>query len=302
MIIHGDSIKELKALKDDSVDCIITSPPYYGLRDYGAKGQIGAERTFDQYVDKLLALTAELKRVLKPTGTFWWNHGDSYGGSGKGGGSKNGWKGGSSKYANVSSGAPKSLLLQAHRLVIRMMDEQGWILRNQVIWHKPNVMPASVKDRFTVDFEPIFFFTKTPDYYFEQQREPLATSSIERVKHGWKSKKANGAIMNGKGIDIERMGERFANPLGRNKRSVWKIPTSASRTAHVAMFPEALVEPMISAGCPRGGVVLDPFFGSGTTGVVAKRLGREFIGIELNPAYIKIAETRLSNTQLQLAA
>src|SRR3990167_4221203 len=180
-IIHGDSMEVLKTLPDESVDCIITSPPYYGLRDYSVDGQIGLEKTLDEYLTKMLAITAELKLVLKKTGTLWWNHGDSYG-TGSGAGIRDGkqatnrgtqtnenWQ----KKGKASiPGYEKSLLLQAHRLVIRMIDEQGWILRNTIIWHKPNCMPSSVKDRFTVDYEPIFFFTKSKKYWFERQFEP----------------------------------------------------------------------------------------------------------------------------------
>lgn len=307
-ILQGDAFSVLKTLENESIDCIITSPPYWGLRDYGIEGQLGSERSFKEYADTLLNITAECQRVLKKAGTLWWNHGDSYAHKtpmGRQG--KNGERadrrltphsiGGTTEFPD------KSLTLQAHRLAIRMVDEQGWILRNQIIWHKPNVMPASVKDRFTVDFEPVFFFTKSKTYHFEPQYEPLSQVSIDRVKYGWKSKKANASAKgNTVGIDVEEMGTRFANPRGRNKRTVWKIPTSGSRFAHVAMFPPALIEPMILAGCPLGGVLLDPFMGSGTTLAVAAKLGREGIGIELNPEYIEIAKRRLAGVQIPLQA
>lgn len=155
-------------------------------------------------------------------------------------------------------------------------------------------MPFPVKDRFTVDFEPVFLFAKSNKYYFKQQFEPLATSSKERVKYGWTSKKANAsAKASSIGISVEEMGTRFANEKGRNKRTVWKLGTSNLRGTHFAPFPEMLVEPMILAGCPPGGVCLDPFMGAGTTGVVAKKLGRHYIGIELNAEYVKIAERRI---------
>src|SRR3990167_2205731 len=203
-IICGDSLEVLKTLPTDSVDCIITSPPYYGLRDYGVDGQIGLEKSLAEYLDRMLAITAELKRVLKFTGTLWWNHGDSYAGSGMGGGDTGfskerhrpellSYKTGKNKRPLNKENPTKSLLLQAHRLAIRMIDEQGWILRNQLIWHKPNCMPSSVKDRFTVDFEPIFFFTKSKKYWFEPQREPSITGvsgkfnlRVRDVKRGYK--------------------------------------------------------------------------------------------------------------------
>ena len=301
MITHikiGDALSELKSIGDDSIDCIITSPPYWALRDYGTEGQVGHEKNPDDYVSKLCDIFDEAGRVLKKTGTLWVNIGDTYGGRGLGKQGNTGQfhdrKVSKNRFRHTHVGISKSLSLIPARFAIEM-TRRGWILRNEIIWHKPNVMPASCKDRFTVDFEPVFFFVKSKDYTFNQLREPLATSSIERVKYGWESKKANASS----GISIKQMGTRFANPSGRNKRTVWKIPTSASKLAHVAMFPEKLVEPMIEAGSPIGGTVLDPFVGSGTTGVVAKRLGRSFIGIELNVKYAEMAMKRINETVVQ---
>ena len=160
-IYQGDTLKVLKTFPDECIDMVITSPPYYGLRDCGGPEQIGLEKTFEEYLVKLLAVTGELMRVLKPEGTLWWNHGDSYGGSGKGRGSKTPAKNLSHEECppKKTEGVAKSLMMQPYRLALRMIDEQGWILRNQIIWHKSNCMPASVKDRFTVDFEPLFFFS-----------------------------------------------------------------------------------------------------------------------------------------------
>src|SRR3990167_10591238 len=177
-IICGDALEVLKTLPDECIDCVITSSPYYGLRDYGVEGQIGLEPTLNEYLDKILSITAELKRVLKKTGTMWWNHGDSYGTS-HSPGSLGKYDKNPDRFAQLdnsekgrSPGPEKCLLLQNFRLAQRMIDEQQWILRNVLIWHKPNVMPSSVKDRFTVDFEPIFFFSKSKKYWFEQQFEP----------------------------------------------------------------------------------------------------------------------------------
>lgn len=262
VIIHGDTLEVLKTLPDESVDCIITSPPYFGLRDYGIDRQIGTEDSFEEYLKNLLAVTKECRRVLKKTGTLWWNHGDSYAGAASGlsgvGSKLNGGKRHQNALAKMATVKgrrggtmpDKSLTLQAHRLAIRMIDEQGWILRNQIIWHKPNVMPSSAKDRFTVDFEPVFFFVKDIRYHFEPQYEPVSDISLKRAEYGFKSKKANQA---GGGVDVEKMGTRFVNPRGRNKRAVWKIPTSGSKAAHIAMFPKSLIEPMVLSGCPQGG-------------------------------------------------
>ncbi len=323
--IHGDALRVLKTLPDGLVDCVITSPPYYGLRDYGIDGQLGLESSLNEYFDKLLAITTELKRVLKNTGTMFWNHGDSYG-TGSGAGERNGlqrtnrgtqnfenWKkSGKSKVA----GYEKCLLLQAHRLAIRMVDEQDWILRNIIIWHKPNAMPSSVTDRFGVDYEPVFFFTKNKRYYFEQQFEKWGEdkrlAGLERArKYGYSGKgsyqdwynnqrKKKDWVAGNKNLKEGMMASRghsdmkppLLHPIGRNKRSVWTVNTKPYKDAHFATFPEALIEPMILAGCPRGGVILDPFIGSGTTGKVAERLGRKWLGIELNPKYLEQIKKR----------
>lgn len=306
--IQGSCLEELKKMKDESVDCIITSPPYYGLRDYGVDGQIGLEPSLNEYLEKMLQITAELKRVLKKEGTMWWNHGDSYSrpaGKGGSGTPDPRYSRGQGYVGNDTSKyyPEKSLILQAHRLAIRMVDEQGWILRNQIIWHKPNVMPQSVRDRFTVDFEPVFFFSKSKKYWFETQYEPRTVSdeaALKKLKVSKVTKKIFGTTLQ-QGANWKQGGlaeykithEPYVNPLGRNKRTVWKIPTKPFKEAHFATFPEALVEPMIKAGCPPNGIVLDPFAGAGTTCLVARKLGRDFIGIELNSQYIEIAKRRL---------
>lgn len=250
-ILQGDSLEVLKTIPSKSINMVVTSPPYWALRNYGVRGQLGLESSFGEYIEKLCNIFDEVNRVLKDDGTLWVNIGDTYGNGSKG----KGFEGKSSyNQSNMKPMfAPEKMLLQIPSRFAIEMTNRGWILRNKIIWHKPNVMPQSIKDRFTVDYEEVFFFVKNKEYYFEQQREPLSPVSIERVKHGWKSKKANASVMKGKGIDVLKMGERFANPLGRNKRTVWKIPTSSSRFTHVAMFPQALIEPMIKAGCPGGG-------------------------------------------------
>lgn len=294
--LQGDALEILKKMESQSVDCVITSPPYFNLRDYGVDGQIGLESTPTEYISKLADIFDEVKRVLKDEGTLWVNLGDTYAGNKKGktDNKVSDYLKGHSTGINKKLGTfrPKTLLQIPSRFAIEMTD-RGWILRNRLIWHKPNVMPTSVKDRFTIDYEDVFFFVKEPKYYFEQQLEPLAKVSVLRSEYGLKTDKANG-----KRLEVNKMGNRFVNPKGRNKRTVWSIPTSSSKISHIAMFPQKLVEPMVLAGCPVGGVVLDIFMGSGTTGVVAKKLDRNFIGIDISPKYCQIARSRLRQDNL----
>lgn len=281
----------LKSLPNESIDCAITSPPYWALRDYGIDGQFGLEATAQEYVNKLCNIFDEVKRVLKPVGTCWVNLGDTYGGTGD----KGNWRdpkypdgrNGQSRAMNKSAPA-KSLCQIPSRFAIEMTD-RGWILRNEIIWHKKNAMPSSVSDRFTVDYEKVFFFVKEKKYWFEQQIEPNQT----KYTKSWGNFKRNKVV--GQMADIKMDREDFDKyrTRGRNKRCVWDVMTKPFRQAHFAVFPEALVEPMIRAGCPVNGIVMDIFAGSGTTGVVAKKLGRNFIGVDLNPAYCDMARKRI---------
>ncbi len=300
-IYVGDVLDVLKTLPSESVDCAITSPPYWGQRDYGTAAwsgtvrtdnQLGRESTHSEYLIKLINVFSEIKRVVKDTGSVWVNLGDVYA---------------SRNIVDDVTGITnlrKSQIQIPTRFSIRMTDELGYILRNTVIWHKPNVFPSSAKDRFTDDFEYFFFFTKNQKYYFEQQFEPLAESSIARTDYGWKGKK----LLDGKSWNglkhTDKMGSRFAPANGRNKRAVWTIPNAGSEAVstgeHVAPYPERLIETPILACCPTGGVVLDPFMGSGTTGAVAKSLGRNFVGIDLNQNYANAAMLRIDNTQVRL--
>lgn len=307
-IYHGNCLDVLKTFPDKSIDCCITSPPYWGLRDYEHEEQLGNEQHFNEYIDKLCNIFDEVKRVLKDEGTLFVNLGDTYGGSGAG----------TTKYADTSkyldnskqsyilpngiakssqfknSNLNKSLLLIPERFAIEMLNRK-WTLRNEIIWHKPNQTPQSAKDRFTVDFEKIFFFVKqSKSYYFEQQFEPY-TKPLNRW--GGDKLKANNTSNwdEGTGQNTYRERNMRPNPNGRNMRAVWSINTKPTKYAHFATYPEKLVERMIKAGCPKNGIVLDPFFGSGTTGVCARKLDRNFIGIELNEKYIEIANKRLKN-------
>ncbi len=303
-ILCGDALIELKKIPTESIDCCITSPPYYGLRDYGIEGQIGLEPTLKEYLDRMFLITAELKRVLKKEGTLFWNHGDCYGGSGTGQKPNHKGKFTSGQFAsmttdkifefkNNSTLMDKCLSFQNYRLVMRMIDEQEWILRNVIIWHKPNCMPSSIKDRFTVDYEPVFFFSKSKKYWFETQYEPHKSTAEQYNKAAQNVKKYKSEGYKIATGDNIRGFKNEQNPLGRNKRCVWSIATKPFKEAHFATFPEDLIVPMVLAGCKKGGIVLDPFIGSGTTGLVAKKLGRNFLGIEINPAYVKIANDRL---------
>jgi len=282
-IICGDVLEILKQMPDNFVDCIITSPPYWGLRDYGANGQIGLEKTLEEYLSRLLKITNELKRVLKPSGVMFWNHGDCYNG--------------------------KCLALQNFRLIIRMIDEQGWILRNIIIWYKPNHMPEPVKDRFTRSYEPVFMLVKSQKYWFDLDsvRIPYKMSSIERLFRNNSQENIRDNYAGYTKENFQKLQEKIKTMVFKeniipmkNPEDFWVIPAASAeklareeREGHFAIFPERLVEPMIRCGCPKDGIVLDPFCGTGTTCVVAKKLGRNFIGIELNPAFVEVARKRV---------
>lgn len=275
--IHtGHALEILKTFPDASINMCITSPPYWGLRDYktepvkwqdGWLGELGTEPYFNAYINHLCDIFDEVKRVLKDDGTCWVNIGDTY--------------------------LNKKLSLLPFRFAIEMSN-RGWTVRNVIIWQKPNAAPQSAKDRFTVDFEYLFFFSKNKKYYFERQLEPIKQSTYERCKSGCGiNKGANYQGLNK--TNFERLQKRMLSGeiSGRNTRTVWSIATHAYHGAHFAVFPPALLEIPIKAGCPEDGIVLDPFIGSGTTAVVANRLNRKWIGIELNPEYTKLAETRI---------
>ncbi len=254
-IHQGDALQVLKDLPDESVDMVITSPPYWALRDYGMPGQLGLEPKFEEYISKLCDIFDEAKRVLKKTGTLWVNIGDTY--MNDSSYQKTGRQGmGNDKvgmiYKDRQGLRQKSLCQIPSRFAIEMTN-RGWILRNEIIWHKPNCMPQSVKDRFTVDFEKIFFFVKEQKYFFETQKEKLAESSIKAREYKLNQTKHVGAKMSAVNVQTERRGERFIPLDGRNMRAVWKITTRPFKEAHFATSPEALVEPPLLAGCPRGG-------------------------------------------------
>jgi DNA modification methylase len=297
-IIHGDAREVLRALPAQSVDMIITSPPYWALRDYGVEGQIGSEHQFGDYIAALVGVFAEAQRVLKDRGSCWVNLGDTYG-TGSGAGLREGKQatnrgtqlnlGWQEKGKAGVPGLEKSLLQIPSRFAIEMTN-RGWILRNEIIWRKPNCMPSSAKDRFTVDFEKLFFIVKKPRYYFRQQLEPLSPNSDV----AYRARLRQGRAYHSKQPYRLNFPASFNNLHGRNRRCVWSIPTQPFSGAHFAVYPAALIETPIQAACPEGGVVLDPFLGSGTTALVALKHGRRFIGIDLNAEYVALATERIS--------
>lgn len=365
-IIQGHVLNVLKQIPDESIHMCITSPPYWGLRNYSTNpqtwdgdkdcdhewveeitsrpnasggrsnklflkrkgkenfqehvdyhnrisksnfcikcdawiGELGSEPTYQLYINHLMQIFDEIKRILTKDGNCWVNLGDSYAGSNQGSGTKNPTKKQASNRGTNYMNTPnhksllsktdiksKSLIGIPDRFKITMIDN-GWICRNDIVWHKPNQMPSSVKDRFTVDYERIFFFTKNKKYYFEQQFE----------NQNWNGQSGKKNCRNnevGRSDDANRsMNSGGVNSKGRNKRCVWSINTQPLKDAHFAVFPSDLVETPILAGCPDNGIVLDPFMGSGSTALKALELNKNYIGIELNPEYIEIAERRIKN-------
>lgn len=289
-IYQGDALSVLKEFPSDSVDCVVTSPPYYRLRNYQVEGQIGLEKTYTEYINNLCDIFNEIKRVLKKTGTVWVNLGDIYSGPKNGNMEiyKNKKVSENNSFRKRKQNIPiKSLMQIPSRFAIEMTN-RGWILRNKIIWHKPSCMPQSVTDRLTVDFEEILFFVKSKKYYFDQEsiKEPTVTrDNIVRDRD-------NSRLNNTPGR-TRMNGLKTNNYKKRNKRCVWTITTKPFKDAHFAVYPPDLIETPIKAGCPDGGVVLDPFIGSGTTALVARNLGKNYVGIELNKEYIKIIENRL---------
>ena len=310
IILTGDALELLRTLPPESVHTCVTSPPYYGLRDYGADGQIGKEDTPEEYIEKLLQVFREVRRVLCADGTLWVNIGDSYAGSGKGrmadgthyekmpskSGNYGGTREGHLKKTEAAGCKPKDLIGIPWLLAFALRAD-GWYLRQDIIWQKPNCMPESVQDRCTKSHEYIFLLSKQKKYYFDAKaiREPVMAT-----KGNAKTFRGGGAYTNRKSFDNSAQVERESrgnqeNITGmRNRRSVWSVCTNGFRGAHFATFPEKLIEPCILAGCPQGGTVLDPFVGSGTTGVVAKKHGCNFVGCEINPDYAQMAADRIA--------
>lgn len=304
-IICADALDGLKTIADESVDMCVTSPPYYGLRDYGVNGQVGIEKTPEAYIARLTLIFTEVRRVLKKDGTLWVNIGDSYAGSGKGpmtisanGKNKDVFNMENRIYEvpKTWSGIKPKDLIGIPWMLAFSLRSSGWYLRSDIIWHKLNCLPESVKDRPTKTYEHIFLLSKSPKYYYDYKaiQEPLKQVSKERYKRGRSdnSKYTKETTLQG----INRQHEDFSefDQEYRRKRDVWEVSTNTFRMdEHFAMYPEKLIEPCILAGSRVGGTVLDPFFGSGTTGAVAKRLSREYIGIDINSRYCDKAQMRI---------
>lgn len=305
-IICADALETLKKFPDESINCSITSPPYYGLRDYHNEGQIGRETTVEEYLDRLKQVFHEVKRVLKKDGTCFIVIGDSYAGTGPKG------KYIDPKYPNgrnvqntsitqnISGYKSKDLMGIPWRLAL-LLREDGWYLRSDIIWHKENAMPESCKDRPTRSYEHIFLLSKSPKYYYdyEQIAEPMKESSKKRYTRGRKAD--NKYLKENSGAKIQKINKarRYGEyrgdniPQFRNKRDIWTINTVSFRGEHYATFPLKLAEICMIAGCPKGGIILDPFIGSGTVGFVALMQDRKYIGIELNERYCKLARKRV---------
>lgn len=272
VMYQGDAIETLRSLPDESVDCIVGSPPYYSVRDYRVKGQIGLESKIENYINKICAVYLEAKRVLKSSGSCWVVIGDLY--------------------------IDKNLMLLPARFALAM-QEHGWIIRNDVIWRKTRCLPHPVKDRLINTHEHIYHFVKKRTYYYDLNsiRRPHAPSSLSRVKSkiAISHKGRYGDDAGNRGRTIDALNETSAvHPNGRNPGDVFDACPSSAADGHLATYPERLIEPRILSTCPEDGIVLDFWMGSGTTAIVAEKLNRKWMGIELNPAYCEIASRRLS--------
>ena len=320
--LHQSNASELP-VDDESIDCVVTSPPYWGLRDYGVDEQIGLESTPEKYVENMVNVFREIKRVLKSSGTVWLNLGDSYSSfkdqsvktqtlSGKSRDEPPKGKDSNRNGAALSkSGLKNKDLVGIPWMVAFALRADGWYLRSDIIWNKPNPMPESVKDRPTKSHEYIFLLTKSPTYYYDadairephtyEESKPRPSGMVrEAQKYRDKVYGGSGTGFQGHSGSLKADGTPLNHPLGRNKRSVWTVNTHPYPDAHFATFPEKLVEPCILAGSPLGGTVLDPFVGSGTTLAVAQRLGRNGIGTDISSEYLALASKRLEKVALPM--
>ena len=295
-ILLGDALECLRTLEPESVHACVTSPPYYNLRDYGVAGQIGAEATPEEFVEKLVEVFREVRRVLRPDGTLWVNIGDSYATRSGNQPPTNTRNSCGHTEKRTPPGYKYKDLIGVPWLLAFALRADGWYLRQDIIWNKSNCMPESVQDRCTKSHEYIFLLSKSERYYFDPQaiREPAGAKGNARSFRGGGAYTGGRSFNNSAEVARESHGNVKNDTGTRNKRDVWTVSTTGFRGAHFAVFPEKLIEPCILAGCPEGGTVLDPFTGSGTTGVVAKRLGRNFVGCEIDPDYAKMAAGRIA--------
>jgi len=310
-LLLGDTLDVLRTMPDASVDCCVTSPPYYGLRDYGVAGQYGLEPTVAEYVETMRAVFAEVRRVLADDGTLWLNIGDSYSGGSRStyhadSQTKSVRSHGHAETRPVTGLPGKNLLGMPWRVAFALQDD-GWILRSDIAWHKTNAMPESVTDRPAANYEHVFLLAKQPAYHFDLDAIRAPLNRPEALKSGLVFGGAKGAAgkLGGSGRrpggnpSVHGHGGEVSN--GRNPGSVWSIPTAPYPEAHFAVMAPELAKRCIKAGCKPGGTVLDPFSGSGTTGEAARMLGRRYVGIDLNPAYHDLAVKRFVQPVLDFA-
>lgn len=304
---HGDALDIARTLDAGSVQTIVTSPPYFGLRDYGEDGQLGAESSVDEYVTNMVALFAELRRVLADDGTLWLNLGDSYSSEGgKSGIGVNARVGNTLKQRDSrtrpASDLPSKNLIGVPWRVAFALQADGWILRSDIIWAKPNPMPESVTDRPTKAHEYLFLFAKSPRYYYDADAiaEPVAQSTVARLAQAIDGQAGSDRVPGKTNGPMKAVGQLGGHA---NKRTIWTIPTVPFSAAHFAVYPPELIRPCILAASRPGDTVLDPFSGSGTTGMVATEEGRKYVGIDLNKDYLDLSlKTRFAQPVLNLGS
>lgn len=303
-VYNESCLDTLKKMPNNFLDSVVTSPPYWQLRDYGYPEQWGLEPTYQEYLEHLWQMMDEIYRVLKPDGTCWINLGDTYA---RGDRSKDGTNHtvSNSKEHHIEpntkpnyNGLNKCLLLIPHRFAIGCID-RGWIVRNDIIWAKRNGMPESVTDRFSKKHEYFFFMVKSEKYYFnlDSIRDKHKESSLNRIEYGWKSEHSSIGS-----IDTNKMGDRFCNPKGKNPGDVsdfWDIQTKPNKESHYAQYSDNLIKKPIIGGCPEGGLIYDPFMGSGSTADACIRTNRNFIGSEMSKEYFDICQKRINGLLIQ---
>jgi DNA modification methylase len=312
-VICDDARNLLGHFSAETFDCCVTSPPYFGLRDYGVEKQIGRETSATEYVDSLTAIFRSVGVVLKKSGTLWVVIGDSYNaykGNAKRSHADNAYVGVRGHPSRPSgygleekSLKPKDLIGIPWMLAFALRAD-GWYLRQEIIWHKPNAMPESIRDRCTKSHETIFMFAKQPRYYYDANaiREPCSEANIadfQRRKTFTERSKGQSTYGEIRPDLYRRREEYMPKDFRKNKRDVWIVNTRSSKNTHFATYPESLITPCILAGCPPNGVVLDPFFGAGTTGIAATKNNRHYVGIDINPNYCKLAKERIKKEQKQ---
>ena len=312
-VIEGDCGTELASLHDASVNCCITSPPYWGLRDYGVAGQLGLEPTPTEYVERMVAVFREVRRVLRDDGVLWLNLGDCYAAGGQNAGStpeqltekQRSNRGCRFDARKAPAGYKPKDLVGIPWMVAFALRADGWYLRSDVIWHKPNPMPESVTDRPTKAHEYLFLLAKSEQYYYDADaiREPHSSAPVGVDLVPWSATTQEQTEREGRPGHRDSIGVAnrppgyYGNVAGRNRRTVWTVATQPYSGAHFATFPPKLIEPCVLAGCPEGGMILDPFGGAGTVGLVALRHRRSATLIELNPTYCELISNRCDAVQ-----